>query len=261
MSVAEAYDAGERIQAAPKWPLVPLKNVCEVNPRRKSDLGRAEDEPVSFVPMSAVDAHAGSITQRLERPFSEVKRGFTYFEDGDVIFAKITPCMQNGKHAVCTGLLNGFGFGSTEFHVLRPRAELRSEWLHYFLRQPRLLQDAEAHFTGAVGQQRVPDKYLAESLIPLPPVPQQEEAINNMARAMAEVDAARQAAEDHLAAAEALPAAYLREVFEQPAGPFMNCATFAAISRTGRISPHRSPMRESRFSLCGTSWLALSTSK
>lgn len=165
--------------------------------------------------MTAVDAQTGTIRQRLERPFSEVKKGFTYFEDGDVIFAKITPCMQNGKHAICTHLLNGFGFGSTEFHVLRPSPKLRAEWLHYFLRQPQLLRDAEDHFTGAVGQQRVPENYVADLEIPLPLVAEQEQVAEHLTRALAAVDAARRAAEDRVAAAESLPAAYLRDVFDR----------------------------------------------
>ena len=95
-----------------------LSEVAEVNPRRGA-LVVDDDLPVSFVPMEAVDDVLGRITAATEKTFSEVKKGYTAFVDHDVIFAKVSPCMQNGKHAVATGLRNGLGFGSTEFHVVR----------------------------------------------------------------------------------------------------------------------------------------------
>ena len=197
-----------------RHPLVALKSACAINPRRTPDLRRNADAPTSFVPMTAVDAQSGTIREQLLKPFSEVKKGYTYFEEGDLIFAKITPCMQNGKHAICRGLKDGIGFGSTEFHVLRSGPNVLTEWVHFFLRQPELLADAEHHFTGSVGQQRLPEDYLAELRIPLPPLPEQHRIASELTSAMATVEKARRAAEERLAAAEALPAAYLREVFE-----------------------------------------------
>jgi len=206
----------EALRDAAGWPRVPLKSVCEINPRRTPSLGRADDAPTSFVPMPAVDARSGTIAQRLERPFGEIKKGYTHFENGDVIFAKITPCMQNGKHAVCRDLRGGFGFGSTEFHVLRPGVDLLADYLHLFLRQSDLLDDAERFLTGAVGQQRLPEDYLQELSIPLPPLAEQERMAGRLTKQLAAVERARAAAQARLAAAECLPAAYLREVFEGP---------------------------------------------
>lgn len=197
------------------WPHVPLKTVCRINPRRSARRDVADDEPTSFVPMPAVDAERGEITEYLERPFGEIKKGYTYFENGDVIFAKITPCMQNGKHAICRNLRNGFGFGSTEFHVLRPEPSLLTPFLHLFLRQPSLLEDAERFLTGAVGQQRLPENYLTDLEIPLPPLAEQERIAARLTEQLAAVASARAAAQARLAAAEALPGAYLREAFEQ----------------------------------------------
>ena len=216
---------GEARRDATEWPRVPLKQVCEINPRRAPSIPVGDDDPVSFVPMPAVDGDHGIIAQRLERQFHEVKKGYTYFENGDVIFAKITPCMQNGKHAVCRDLLHGFGFGSTEFHVLRPGPRVRAEWVHGFLRQPELLQEAAEHFTGAVGQQRLPEDYLGELEIPLPPLAEQERIAGLLTEQLGAVERARAAAAQRLAAAEALPAALLREVFDGAEWPVVELGT------------------------------------
>ena len=96
-----------------------LGDVCQINPRLPRDHGLSDESEVSFVPMAAVDEVSGSIVSAAIRPFGEVKKGYTSFSDGDVLFAKITPCMENGKAALAAGLVSGRGFGSTEFHVLR----------------------------------------------------------------------------------------------------------------------------------------------
>jgi type I restriction enzyme, S subunit len=121
------------------WRYVRLGEVCKINPRRR-DINRLDNEPTSFVPMEAIDATLGAICGARERPYSEVKKGYTHFDQGDVLFAKITPCMQNGKHAVAYGMIGQFGFASTEFHVMRPTNEVLAEWIHYFVRQPTVLR-------------------------------------------------------------------------------------------------------------------------
>jgi type I restriction enzyme S subunit len=107
-----------------------LADVCEVNPTagRKLDRGQL----CSFVPMEAVDEWSGSIVRRETRRVAEVSSGYTPFQDGDVLVAKITPCMENGKCALARNLVNGIGYGSTEFHVLRAGPEVLPEWLYYF---------------------------------------------------------------------------------------------------------------------------------
>lgn len=206
------------------WPCAPLGKVCEINPRRRPGVDRADDAPTSFVPMAAVDDRSGTICNLLERPFGEVRKGFTYFEDGDVIFAKITPCMQNGKHAICERLRGGFGFGSTEFHVLRPGPAVAAKWVHYFVRRPDILDRAVHAFIGSAGQQRLPESFLQDLEIPLPPLAEQERIAARLTAQLAIVERARAAAAKRLAAAEALPAAYLREVFEGPEWPVIEMA-------------------------------------
>lgn len=175
------------------WPQKKLSDVALVNPRRPS-LERTDAELTSFVPMEAVDELLGEVIQTITQPFSKVKKGYTYFENGDVIFAKITPCMQNGKHAVVDNLIDGFGFGSTEFHVVRASGEIVPEWIHYFLRRKQTLDAALKTFTGAVGQQRVPASFLEDLDIPVPPPEKQRQIAARLKAQLAEVETARQAA-------------------------------------------------------------------
>lgn len=194
------------------WRLIRLGEACTVNPRR-SPIVCEDDAPTSFVPMESVDATTGAICEARRRPFSEVRKGYTYVEDGDVLFAKITPCMQNGKHAIAVGLINGFGFASTEFHIIRPDASMLPEWVHFFLRQPSVLSQATRFFTGAVGQQRVPDDFLKTLTIPLPPIEEQRRIVSTVRSQMTAVETARSAAAERLEAVTSLANAYYRQVF------------------------------------------------
>lgn len=159
------------------WPNKRIEDVCQVNPREgKGGLPPAKSE-VSFVPMSAIDEVTGSIRAAEVRRCRDVSKGYTSFRENDILLAKITPCMQNGKAAIARKLIGGFGFGSTEFHVLRPGPEVLPEWIFAFVRQPSFRAAAGASFTGTAGQQRVPTNFVSRSLIPIPPIPQQERIV------------------------------------------------------------------------------------
>jgi type I restriction enzyme S subunit len=160
---------------------VPLGSVGQINPRRPQDLD--ERAFCSFVPMESVDESLGAITTAAIRPIKDVEKGYTYFRDGDVLFAKITPCMENGKCAIAKNLVNGIGFGSTEFHVVRPKQGMIPQWLFYFLRQQSTRNEAARHMTGTAGQQRVPTRFLQEVQIPLPPLPEQQRIAAILAKA------------------------------------------------------------------------------
>lgn len=176
------------------WSHKKLSEIALINPKRPL-IERDEEILTSFIPMEAVDDVCGE-TRRLDaKPYKQVKKGYTYFENGDVIFAKITPCMQNGKHAVLYGLIDGFGFGSTEFHVIRASEYVIPEWIHFFLRRKETLDAAARTFTGAVGQQRVPSTFLGNLEIPLPPVEQQCQIAARLKAQLAEVEKAREAAQ------------------------------------------------------------------
>jgi type I restriction enzyme, S subunit len=158
-----------------------LKEVSIINPTRpKLLIEKFRNKKCSFVPMRAVDSIAGQITNSEALPFMDVQRGYTYFEENDVIFAKITPCMQNGKSSIAQNLLNGIGFGSTEFHVIRPTETILKEWLFYFLRLPEIRDDAKNNFRGSAGQQRVPASWLENLEIPIPPIDIQSKLIIEM---------------------------------------------------------------------------------
>ena len=151
-----------------EWPRVPLEHVALVNPKDKELLSLPDDTLVSFVPMRSVSEVTAGITTQFVRPLSEVRRGYTVFKNRDILFAKITPCMENGKCALATGLTNGLGFGSTEFHVLRAGPNLLPEFLRYFVRSKSFRIAAKQHMRGGAGQQRVPDDFVRKEPMPLP---------------------------------------------------------------------------------------------
>ena len=107
------------------WPTLALAELCEINPRAREPNGAGQVRSVTFVPMSAIDEVHGTIARPEMRLAGDVAKGYTPFREGDVLFAKITPCMENGKAAIARGLIDGVGFGSTEFHILRAGPKVR----------------------------------------------------------------------------------------------------------------------------------------
>ena len=159
--------------AIPKgWRLVRLGDAAEVNPRRPR-LSLLDDKPVTFLPMAAIAENSQGIIARESRPYFEVSTGYTYFEENDFLFSKITPCLQNGKHALATDLKGGFGFGSTEFHVVRACSCFASRFMFRVLTQAHIIDRCAKSFTGTAGQQRVQPETLKDLPILLPPLPEQ----------------------------------------------------------------------------------------
>ena len=142
----------------------PLSSICQINPS-KSELVVHDDIDVSFVPMEDVDEE-GNVWPKKVRKYSEVIKGFTYFRNGDVLFAKITPCMENGKGGVVQNLKNGVGFGSTEFHVVRPSKEVSGEFINLLLSLRSVRLKAEKMMTGSAGQKRVPKSFFDSLMLP-----------------------------------------------------------------------------------------------
>lgn len=157
-----------------KYPLKKLGDCCVINPKR-SKIALSDTDPVSFVPMPSV-SEEGYLQDVSDAEYGSVKKGFTYFENGDVLFAKITPCMENGKGAIAHDLTNGIGMGSTEFHVLRPlKGRSNSYWLLTLTRLPEFRDRAAHNMSGTGGQQRVRADFLENFMIGLPPIEKQIE--------------------------------------------------------------------------------------
>lgn len=178
-----------------KHPMVVLSDEAFINPTNNVLL--SDDELVSFIPMEAVSDKTGEIAAPQIRKCREVKNGYTRFSNDDVIWAKITPCMQNGKCAVARNLKNYIGFGSTEFHVIRSKDKnrLMPDYIWSLLRLDHLRQAAQRYFIGSAGQQRVPADFLSNLQIPLPPVEIQKTIINGGRKAYSEIAHEREAAE------------------------------------------------------------------
>lgn len=178
-----------------KHPMVVLSDEAVINPT--DNILLSDDELVSFIPMEAVSDKTGEIAALQIRKCREVKNGYTRFSNDDVIWAKITPCMQNGKCAVATNLKNDIGFGSTEFHVIRSKDKnrLMPDYIWTLLRLDHLRQAAQRYFIGSAGQQRVPADFLSNLQIPLPSVDIQKTIINGVRKAYSEIACEREAAE------------------------------------------------------------------
>jgi type I restriction enzyme S subunit len=170
-------------------PQKPLSEVVDINPRLDKAAYRDNLE-VSFVPMAAVEAGSGQMEVSQAKPFATVKKGYTPFLEGDVLFAKITPCMENGKIAVVPKLINGLGFGSTEFHVLRPHEGIDPQYVYYFVSAQGFRREAAHHMTGAVGQKRVPQSFLEEASIPVPLFEEQRRIVAEIEKQFSRLDEA-----------------------------------------------------------------------
>ena len=162
-----------------KWDNEKLSKVAFVNPGGAYK-GKTADTPISFVPMEVIDETFSEITTMGETTIEQAS-GYTKFREGDLLWAKITPCMQNGKSAIAKNLTNGLGCGSTEFFILRPKDErLVIEYLHVILHMKCVRETAMLYFGGSAGQQRVPASFLENFNLPLPPKEKQIEIANHV---------------------------------------------------------------------------------
>lgn len=171
-------NSSNSLLSSKRFPNKRLKDILLINPT--TPLPKKASLPISFIPMEVVSDDYGVVTELRSKTVSESK-GYTKFMEGDLIWARITPCMQNGKSAIVKNLENGFGVGSTEFHVLRnENSNINLDYIYHFLRLDIVLKDAMSHFTGSAGQQRVPKSYLEELLIPIPEYQKQTEISNHL---------------------------------------------------------------------------------
>ena len=157
-----------------------LHTVCSFNPSKAIVSSLSKDTTVSFVEMASVSEN-GYISKMEPRTLGDVLKGsYTYFSEGDIIIAKITPCMENGKCAVAKGLTNGIGFGSSEFHVIHCSDDIRTKFLFGYLNRESIRRKAASVMTGASGHRRVPISFYENIEIPKLTLKEQDEMIAKM---------------------------------------------------------------------------------
>lgn len=169
------------------WGRRRLRFDTRINPV-KSELELADDTEVSFVPMDAVGELGGLRLDQI-RELADVYNGYTYFADGDVCMAKITPCFENGKGAIAAGLTNGIAFGTTELHVFRPSSTLDARFLFYLTIAHDFRSNGESQMLGAGGQKRVPEDFLKNWMPPLPRIEVQQRIARFLDEKIARIDA------------------------------------------------------------------------
>ena len=158
------------------YPNKRLSSIVDIDPTIRFT-GLADDTPISFIPMECIDDTFGEVKERRETTIAQTK-GYTKFEENDLLWAKITPCMQNGKSAIARNLTNGVGCGSTEYYVIRPKTnDLIIDYVYLVLRHHAVLKAAQNSFGGSAGQQRVSSQYVKSIVIPHPPIDVQKSII------------------------------------------------------------------------------------
>jgi len=166
-------NTADKLLISKKYPNEPLAKYVEINPQ--TSFAKLEVSEMSFLPMECVSDDFGEVKEYYEGK-KENSNGYTKFIEDDLLWSKITPCMQNGKSAIVENLKNGFGYGSTEYHVLRKKSnQIDMEFVYHILRTKYIRKQGVYHFTGSAGQQRVPAEFLKELYVPFPPVKIQQE--------------------------------------------------------------------------------------
>lgn len=169
------------------WAWAKHEEIAAINPKSPGyDLN--EEKDVSFLPMACVEEVSGYYNLNNIRKHKEVKKGYTSFINGDLIFAKITPCMENGKIAVLDNLVNGVGYGSTEFHVSRLHREIDKRYLFFYFIQTAFRKEAKRKMTGSAGQLRVPTAFFKNVFLPIPPLPEQRAIVAKIEQLFSELD-------------------------------------------------------------------------
>lgn len=194
-----------------EWNFTSIGTVCDINPKTVLP-DFSDDSIVSFLPMPTVEAETGAFSPETVE-YKKVKKGYTKFQNNDVLFAKITPCMENGKSCVVRDLIQGVGFGSTEFHVLRCHAGMLPEYVFYFVVQKVFRSKAIPFMTGAVGQKRVPADYLRDCEIPVPTLDEQKRIVAEIESRFERADALEAVVDRTLNDAEKLKQAVLKKAF------------------------------------------------
>jgi type I restriction enzyme S subunit len=170
------------------WEVKRLKFSCQINPSKAEIANLPRDLEVSFLPMDQI-GEEGNLILHDTHTIDESWQGYTYFRDNDVILAKITPCFENGKGALCIGLLNGLGFGTTELHVLRPYPHILAKFVFYLTKSHPFRKLGTAGMYGAAGQKRVPENFINNFKVGLPYFAEQQVIVNFLDQETTKIDA------------------------------------------------------------------------
>jgi type I restriction enzyme S subunit len=187
-SPTESVEVFIRSSMPSSWAVASIAEIAALNPPLARPI-KDDDQPVGFVPMAAVAEQFGGIKTAEHRLYAKVKKGYTPFVPGDVIMAKITPCMENGKGGVVRGDPQTVFFGSTEFHVLRPRTGIAPDWIGLFLSQESVRRVARLRMKGSAGQLRVPSGFFEQLAIPVAPSEEQRRISDRVAELLSDLDA------------------------------------------------------------------------
>ena len=190
-----------------------LSDVCKINPSKIYTKDLSDNIEVSFISMSSVSAELGTIIESKTRQLKEVKKGFTNFSEGDVIFAKITPCMENGKSAVVGKLTNDIGYGSTEFYILRCNEDLYNRFIYHLIRSKKFRNEAKKVMTGSVGQLRVPKNFLENYILKLPTIEEQKEIVRILDNLLSKEQRTKELAEQVINEVDLLKKSILARAF------------------------------------------------
>ena len=195
------------------WQQKILGEIIEINPPKISTKNLSDDLEVSFFPMESLSKIEGKITKPQTKLLGKVKRGYTNFSEGDVVFAKITPCMENGKSAVIEKLVNNIGYGTTEFFVLRCSEKIFNKFLYQLVRSKKFRTEAKKVMTGSVGQQRVPKNFLSDYKINLPSLAEQKEIVRILDNLLEKEQRTKELAENVLLEIDLLKKSILARAF------------------------------------------------
>ncbi len=179
------------------FPLAALGDVCMVNPRKSEISGLDPATKISFVPMADLIENRIAFQPLQEKALSDVSASYTYFGENDVLLARVTPCFENGKAGIARGLKNGIGFGSSEFHVLRPDERALPEWIYFCVTHSQFRDSGIARMTGTGGLQRVPREFVMQFQIPLPSLEVQQELVAEIDGYQKVIDGARAVVENY----------------------------------------------------------------
>lgn len=197
------------------WKFEAISKVANINPKISFKEKIDEELEIQFLPMKLVEEIINKVHLTETKKFKEVQKGsYTPFIDNDVIFAKVTPCMENGKIAVVENLKNGIGYGSSEFHVVRCTDALFNKYLFYFVVQDRFRNEAANAMTGAVGLRRVPRQFIESYLMPLPPIEEQKQIVQEIESRLSVCDKIEETITNCIKQSEALRQSILKKAFE-----------------------------------------------